>query len=101
MRTPPPTRKILIQLILPFLKFLLAIMRQQTPALLMGIGLMKLGGLGTVEAAAIRIDLGPSQILTDQTSRIPFVELNGTPIVGAASVEFLFKNEQFVTIVHK
>ena len=55
-------------------------------------------GFGKVEATAIRIDLGPSQVLTGQTSRIPFVDLNGTPIVGAASVDFLFKNNQFVRL---
>ncbi len=60
---------------------------------------MTLEGLGKVEAAAISIDLGPSQVLTGQTSRIPFVGLNGTSIVGAASVDFLFKNNQVVRLL--
>jgi hypothetical protein len=94
-----PTQKILTQLMLPFLKLLLEIMRQHSPALLMGIGLMTLEGRGKVEAATISIDLGQPQVLTGQTSRIPFVELNGTPIVGAASLDFLFKNNRPVRLL--
>ena len=98
MRNPPSTRKILVQLILPFLKFLLEVTRQHSPTMLIGIGLLIMDGRRNIEAAAISIELGPSQVLHGETSRIPFGGLNGTPIVGNLSVDFLFKNNEFVRL---
>jgi hypothetical protein len=68
------------------------------PHVLIGIGLVTLGGLGKIEAASISINLGPSQVYTGETSRIPFNGLNGTQVVGSASVDFLFSDNKFVRI---
>lgn len=63
--------------------------------------MIALAGVGKVEASTIGIDLGPSQVLTGinpETSRIPFDGLNGTPVVGSVSVDFLFTNNEFVRL---
>ena len=62
--TPLSTRKILVQLILLFLNFLLEVTRHHSPAMFMGIALLILEGLGKIEAATIGIDLGPSRVLS-------------------------------------
>jgi hypothetical protein len=63
--------------------------------------MIALTGVGKIQASAIGIDLGPSQVLTGinpETSRIPFDGLNGTPVVGSVSVDFLFTNNEFVRL---
>jgi hypothetical protein len=63
--------------------------------------MLALAGAGKVQAITIGIDLGPSQVLTGinpETSRIPFYGLNGTPVVGGVSVDFLFTNNEFVRL---
>lgn len=70
----------------------------QYAPMLVAITLTTLAGIRNVEATSIGIDLGPSQVLTGETSRIPFDGLNGTPVVGSVSVDFLFTNNEFVRL---
>lgn len=53
------------------------------------------------QATSIGIDLGPSRVLTGinpTTGPIAFDGLNGTPVTGSVSVDFLFTNNEFVRI---
>jgi hypothetical protein len=57
--------------------------------------------LSLTEAIPIGIDLGPSRVLTGTnptTGPIGFDSLNGTPVNGSISVEFLFANSEFVRL---
>src|SRR5207244_661209 len=59
------------------------------------IAMLALTGVGRVHAVTIGIYLGRSHVLTGtnpETSRIPFYGLDGTPLVGSVSVDFLFTN---------
>jgi len=54
-----------------------------------------------VQAIPVQIDLGPTGVLTGtnpETAEIPFNGLNGTPLVGSISVDFLFTNNEFVRL---
>jgi hypothetical protein len=65
------------------------------------IAMIALAGVEGVQAITIGIDLGPSRVVTGtnpETSRIPFDGLNGTPVVGSVSVNFLFTNNEFVRL---
>lgn len=93
----PLRRTILIQLILPFLRYLIVVMRQHS-RLSIWIALITFEGFGKIEAATVRIDLGPSQVLAGETNRFPFAALNGTPIGGSISVNILFGKNQFVRL---
>ncbi len=60
-----------------------------------------LAAVGPIRATSIGIDLGPSRVLsgTDpETDKINFGGLNGTPLVGSLSVDFLFTNNEFVRL---
>ena len=59
---------------------------------------MTLGGLGEIDAAAITVDLGPSQILNAETTKISFAALNGLPIGGGASLDIVFSGNKFVRL---
>jgi hypothetical protein len=48
--------------------------------------------------ADITIDLGPSRIVTNEIDRIAFSDLNGTPVAGTLSVDFVFSNDAFVRL---
>ncbi len=53
------------------------------------------------QGTAIQIDLGPTGVLSGpnpESSAIPFKNLNGTPLVGSISVDFLFTNNEFVRL---
>lgn len=59
------------------------------------------GGLKNVQAIPIEIDLGPSGVISGidpKRGPIGFSGLNGTPLVGNVSVDFLFANSGFVRI---
>jgi hypothetical protein len=49
----------------------------------------------------ITIDLGPSRIVTNQIDRIAFSDLNGTPVTGTLSVDFVFSNDAFVRLFNQ
>src|SRR4051812_28505969 len=51
--------------------------------------------------ADITIDLGPSRIATNETDRIAFSELNGTPVTGTLSLDFVFSNHTFVRLFNQ
>jgi hypothetical protein len=51
--------------------------------------------------ADITIDLGPSRIVTNQIDRIAFSDLNGTPVAGTLSVDFVFSNDAFVRLFNQ
>jgi hypothetical protein len=57
--------------------------------------------VGTIHATSIAIDLGPSRVLTGanpETDKINFGGLNGTPLAGSLSADFLFTNNEFVRL---
>jgi hypothetical protein len=63
--------------------------------------LLAVAGHRNVEAVSIPIDLGPSRVLSGinpETDRISFSALNGTPLNGTVSLDFLFTNNQFVRL---
>ena len=67
---------------------------------IIGSGLLLLFSSLT-QATSIGIDLGPSRVLTGinpTTGPISFDGLNGTPVNGSVSVDFLFTNSEFVRI---
>ncbi len=70
----------------------------QRSAVFAGIALVTLATLGKIDATTIGIDLGPSQVLGGDSNRIPFVGLNGTPLVGNLSVDLSFGSNKFVRI---
>jgi hypothetical protein len=51
--------------------------------------------------ANITIDLGPSRIATNQTDRIAFSDLNGTPVTGTLSLDFVFSDDAFVRLFNQ
>jgi hypothetical protein len=51
--------------------------------------------------AGITIDLGPSGIAKDQITPITFSDLNGTPVTGTRSVDFVFSNNSFVRLFNQ
>jgi hypothetical protein len=51
--------------------------------------------------ADITIDLGPSRIVTNQVDQIAFSDLNGTPVAGSLSVDFVFSNDAFVRLFNQ
>jgi hypothetical protein len=65
------------------------------------LAMAALAAVGEVEAVPIAIDLGPSRVfsgMNPETSKVPFNDLNGTPVVGNASLDFLFANNAFVRL---
>jgi len=53
------------------------------------------------QAISIGIDLGPSRVLTGDNPEggpMGFDGLNGTPVTGSFSVDFLFTNNEFARI---
>ena len=79
-------------------------LRNATPphaSILVAVALLALAGGGKVQAVTIGIDLGGSRVLTGanpETGRIGFDGLNGTPVAGSVSVDFLFTNNEFVRL---
>jgi hypothetical protein len=66
-------------------------------AALIGSGLVFSFALLT-QATSIGIDLGPSRVLTGpspEAGPFGFDGLNGTPVTGSVSVDFLFSNNEF------
>jgi PEP-CTERM motif len=51
--------------------------------------------------ADITIDLGPSRIATNEINRVAFSDLNGTPVGGTLSVNFIFSNNSFVRLFNQ
>lgn len=51
--------------------------------------------------ADITLDLGPSRIVTNQINRIAFSDLNGTPVTGTLSLNFIFSNDTFVRLFNQ
>jgi len=54
-----------------------------------------------VQAMPVQIDLGPTGVLNGanpETGEIALNGLNGTPVVGSLSVDFLFTNSEFVRV---
>lgn len=51
--------------------------------------------------ADITIDLGPSRVVTNEINRIAFSDLNGTPVSGTLSVNFIFSNNSFVRLFNQ
>jgi VPDSG-CTERM motif len=67
---------------------------------LVGSGLVFLFASLT-QATSIGIDLGPSRVLTGvnpEAGPIGFDGLNGTPVTGSVSVDFVFTNNEFARI---
>ena len=66
--------------------------------LFMGIAWLTVAGFEKIEASTIGIDLGPAQVLSGETAKLPFGGLNGTLISGTGSVDFRFSNNNFVRL---
>ena len=90
-------RKNLIQGMLPSLQRLGEAICQHA-SVLIGIALMTMGSLEKIDAVTIGIDLGSSQVLTGESNKISFAGLNGTSLVGNASVDLLFGGNKFVRL---
>jgi hypothetical protein len=59
--------------------------------------LLAVGGIQQLPAA-IPIDLGPSRVVTNAIDRIAFSDLNGTPVTGTLSLDFVFSGDAFVRL---
>ncbi|HVV00226.1 MAG TPA: hypothetical protein VHH88_02620 [Verrucomicrobiae bacterium] len=51
--------------------------------------------------AAITLDLGSSGIATNQINGIAFSDLNGTPVNGSLSLDFVFSHDAFVRLFNQ
>jgi hypothetical protein len=85
-----------ITIVLPTIRICMA----KFIAALIGSGLVFLFASLT-QATSIGIDLGPSRVLTGENPEagpIGFNGLNGTPVTGSVSVDFVFTNNEFARI---